>query len=293
VFTTPTFNVQLEVTTRCNDDCLFCPRAQIIKKGIRTLADAPLDLFSLIVPQLAEFKLNKVVVISGLGEPFLYSQLNQVLQMFKKLGKTVYLGLNTNGILLEGPRAECLIGSNVDALRVALNLATQAAFKKFRRSGDFNKVRDNIIKFLKLKGSRKPRVRVRINHFDVNDIFLNASRRFWSKHLNKNDVFELGGFSNWAGKIDRASWVERPLQPRKPCKYLWTHLTVNLEGDVFPCCIGIAETRDCSLFLGNINEGPTLLELYNGARLKELRLLHQRKDYPFPCSLCDSYGPSD
>lgn len=247
----------------------------------------------MIVPQLREFKLNKVVVISGLGEPFLYPQLNQILQMFKKLGKTVYLGLNTNGILLEGERAKSLIGCNVDALRVALNLTTEALFKEFRCSGDFTRVEENIIRFLKLKGSRKPRVRVRINRFDVNDPFMKAARLFWRQWLNENDVFEIGGFSNWAGKIDRRAWVKAPFPPRKPCKYLWTHLTVDLEGNVFPCCIGIAEDRDSKLFLGNINEGKTLLELYNGARLKQLRLQHISKNYPVPCSLCDSYEPSD
>jgi len=294
VLRTPNFNVQLEVTTRCNDDCLYCPRAAIIKSEVRQIADADLSLFSLIVQQLKAFKPRAkpklVISISGLGEPLLYPQLLEVVSILRTLGPEVHIRLNTNGILLYGEHARKLINSEIDSLRCSLNLATEQLFHKYRPQGDFNRVKDNIIQFLQLKGARKPRVQVRINGFDVNKPFMKASQRFWSQWLNPNDVFEVGGFSNWAGKITRESYVARPLPPRTPCKYLWNNLTVNVEGDVFPCCLGIADNRESSLCIGNIYEGPTLLELYTGEGLKQLRLHHQQKHYPFPCSLCDSYG---
>lgn len=284
------FKVVIEVTTRCNADCSFCPRSKIIRSGKRSIADLEDKTLEKVVKDLAEFRDLELVWLSGLGEPLLYPNLFDAVDLIrKKLSPTVELRVITNCLLLKGKLAEKIIDSGIDSLVCSLNLANEKLYEKFRRSPDFNTIKKNIIEFLLMKGNQKPAVLLRINEFDVNKPYLAEARSFWSRYLNRNDSFSLGGFSNWAGKIVRESFVSKPIpSPRRPCSFLWNFLTINLEGYVFPCCVALSENSESFLCLGNVRE-KSACELYNSEKLKTLRSLHRKGEYPFPCDLCDSW----
>ena len=291
------FCVQLEVTTRCNAKCRFCPRAELVAAGKRQLADIDINFFREIVSAVDHLKralnVSLLVSISGLGEPLLYPHILEAIQAVGSLGPKTQLRLNTNCLNLKGALAEKLVNSGVTYLLCSLSLATPELYEQQKQSPDFQRVKGNILSFLQRKGNRPPSVRLRLNQFDVNLPHLKAASRFWRQHLNQNDKLDPGFFSNWAGKISRADYVKKGLGPRKPCKYLWNHLTINLHGDVFVCCIGISETRQSALYLGNIRKGSTLLQLYNSRRLKRLRAAHRARKYPSPCDVCDSWKRHD
>lgn len=284
--------VQLEVTTKCNSNCSYCPRDQVIRSGKRQVKDVGISFFEKIVENLLELRRKEQkqlqVSISGLGEPLLYKNLIEAINIIRRLLGRIHIRVNSNSHYLKGETADKLI-TRIDSLTCSLNMATEELYKEYRHNLDYQTAKQNIIDFLRKKGNRRPSVRLRINAFDVNKPHMGKVRRFWSKHLNPIDMISLGGFSNWAGKIDREKFVKRKLPPRKICHYLWGHVTVNLDGEVFPCCMGASENSESNLYLGNIKNQP-LTELYNGEKHRHLRVLHRKKEYPPPCDVCDSWG---
>lgn len=289
-----TIKVQpLELTTRCNSHCSFCPRDGIIESGKRKLADIDWSVLEEIVSKLAQssYKIN-IISLSGLGEPLLYPRLLDAIKLLRTEFRDTLIKLNTNATLLRGELALKLIKSGLDRLICSMNVASESEFIRYKKL-NYNEVVGNIVDFLRTKGNRKPAVFIRMNSFDTNLPYIEDVGVFWDKYLNRNDRFSMGRFSNWAGKIERSSFVKHTLTaPRHVCKFLDKErtATINLDGYVFPCCVAIAEDpMDSVLCLGNIRE-KSLEELYQSDRMDTLRMLHELGMYPSPCGECDSWG---
>jgi len=284
--------VQLELTTKCNSHCAFCPRDTVVESGKRPVEDIAWETLEIVTERLAESPLTfNWLSISGLGEPLMYRPLLRAIKMLHAELPAVPLKMNTNASLLQGRLAEGLIESGLDKLTCSLNVADSLAFVAWKGLS-YRKVQDNIIEFLRMKGNKKPDTFVRVNAFDANLPHIKQARQFWQRYLNRNDRFSLGRFSNWAGKVDRHRFVAHDLTAtRGVCKFLDTErvVAVDLDGAVFPCCVAVAEDKGSALYLGNLTESP-LDTLYNSPRLAKLIERHRQGDYPSPCAQCDSWG---
>lgn len=274
------FTFQLELTTYCNLRCSFCPRSEIIKRGIRPLKNIDFSFFKFIVNRLKAFHKPMLVSLSGLGEPTLYPKLaDAVLLLRSELGGETILRLNTNATMLND---EMLINSGLDVLIVGLNLATPDLYEKHTGASNYEELVRNIIRFLQVKGNRKPNVSVRMLGFGPNAPFMEESKRFWTGHLNENDEFRKTHYANWAGKIKQEpSWFSKS----HTCSYLSRYITIDLDGNAYPCSYGPSETPESFLYLGNIKD-RTIAELCRDERLMKLKSLHKTRVYPAPCSVC-------
>lgn len=286
------FGVQLEVTTKCNSKCAFCPREGIIKSGKRPIADIKIKTFEKILDRLVESGYQfDWISISGLGEPLMYDFIFTAIREVRKRFPYTFFKMNTNALLVKNNNVKALIDCGLDRLVCSLNAADKQTFEDYKHI-DYDKVEKNIIKFLHDKGSRKPDTYIRVNAFDSNILLMQEARNHWKPYLNCNDRFSPGRFSNWAGKIDRHKFVSHDLTTERTiCKFLDNErvVAINLDGAVFPCCVAIAENGDSQLYLGNILNTP-LRELYESARMEYLQLDHIRGSYPRPCKECDSWG---
>ncbi|MBP7341832.1 MAG: radical SAM protein [Syntrophaceae bacterium] len=106
--------VQLEVTTRCNASCRYCPRTVYRSSWIDR--DLSWETFRLLYPVM---KQTRMVHLQGWGEPLLHPCLFDMIALAKKAGCVV--GTTTNGMLLDRRTAVRLVESGVD--HVAFSLA--------------------------------------------------------------------------------------------------------------------------------------------------------------------------
>lgn len=281
--------IQLEVTTKCNSHCSFCPRDEVIKSGRRKIEDITLEAFSDTVQALKESRYEfDWISISGLGEPLLYPDLIEAIRIIKHNFPDTLLKMNTNALSLIPRR---LIDSGLDRLVCSLNVAYRGDFEEFKRI-NYDKVETNIRYFLASKGNHAPETLIRVNAFDINLPHIKKTREYWKKYLNENDHFAMGRFSNWAGKIDRHKFVAHDVtEARHVCKFLDNEraIAINLDGSVFPCCVAIAETSESPLYLGNIHRN-SLKEIYESPKMRHLIETHQIGEYIGPCKNCDSWG---
>ena len=118
--------MQIEVTTRCNARCHYCPRTAY-RDGWDN-RDLSFENFKALLPVIAY---TKMVHLQGWGEPFLYPHLFEMIALAKKTGCKV--GTTTNGMLLNCRRIDQLVKSGID--HVAFSLTGIGEKNDLARSG--------------------------------------------------------------------------------------------------------------------------------------------------------------
>lgn len=115
------FWLTVDVTRRCNLQCLGCPCHSPLLPAAsprpEDILDLPLDLFARISAELRELRTPEVV-FSGEGEPFLHPGAFELVTLAKRAGCKVKMF--TNGTLLNTKHIQEVLESGLDSLRISL-----------------------------------------------------------------------------------------------------------------------------------------------------------------------------
>jgi len=143
--------VQVEVTTYCNSDCIYCPHTTMGSR-LRKM-HMSLELFRELIPFI---RYTKLIYLQGWGEPLLNPELFKIIRICKDNGKRV--GFTTNGMYLTEEIINKLIEFKVDILGVSLAGATATSHNKFRKGNDFGEVISNLELLYRLKCEKNSQV---------------------------------------------------------------------------------------------------------------------------------------
>ncbi len=269
----------VENTAKCNFKCPMCPR----EFGYYPPEDFDFNLFKRVIDEVRGG--TELVFPWGGGEPLMNPELHKMVRYCKDAG--IYTVVSTNASLLDEAQSRALIESGLDNLILAFDGTTPEVYEKYRKGGDFHKVRANILRFLEIKKEMKSdlftvmqMVRLPDNQHQVRDF-----HRMWS----------VEGIDEIRIKEDEIVIPEVALQERiqherrrHPCYQLWQGpATINYKGDFFPCC----HTWRSEPF-GNVNE-QSVRELWNSEKMVRMRAAHLRgdlSDYP-DCMDCHAPNP--
>ena len=117
--------IQVEVTSRCNAACIYCPRT-VYRDSWRNRS-LPLALYERLVPAFGK---TGLVYLQGWGEPLLHPDLPAMVEMAKAAGSRV--GTTTNGMLLDASLAKSLVKSGLDVITFSLASTTAASNDRIR-----------------------------------------------------------------------------------------------------------------------------------------------------------------
>ena len=244
--------IQVELTTRCNHNCSYCPRYIIPKT--RPLGDITPMLCDLLISRVSEVAEDSkiMVCVSGFGEPTLYPNLVGFLRKIKSTSNAI-TRLNTNASFLHKVGSDIISSNCLDRLTVGLNLPTEELYEKHTGSTDFTTACRNIVEFLKEKGTQSPPTEIYIIKTPETSPYLEESMEHWKKHLNQNDKVSTSGLLNWGGLVGE------PQTPRTtPCRFqqdlAGKRLTIDKDGYAGVCCFSIAVNPAHPLIVGNIKE---------------------------------------
>ncbi|MFI5273577.1 MAG: SPASM domain-containing protein [Ktedonobacterales bacterium] len=114
----------LESTNRCNELCDQCPRTHLGREADRdlTLAD--------VMRITGQLPLLERVVLHGLGEPMLNSQLPAIVAHLRQ--RAAYVLFNSNATALSERMGRGLIDARLNELRVSLDGATPGTYARVR-----------------------------------------------------------------------------------------------------------------------------------------------------------------
>jgi radical SAM protein with 4Fe4S-binding SPASM domain len=251
----------VETTAKCNLYCPMCPR-ETHKQPKEDMND---QIFERLVGGAA--LTGEHMMLIGLGEPFMDRKIFDRIEFCEKHGVATLL--STNGTFLDEAMAGRLLDSRLRHITLSFDGASKETFEHYRKGARFEKVRDNFVRFCRMKHARGAKLQIVVqmvrmpgNAHEVDDF-----RRFWSG---------IEGVDQVRVKEDETNLVQPEKQSRataikRRCHYLWRGaMYVKHDGRVFPCC------QSYSLDgapVGDLRE-QLLEEIFNSGEMQRLRRAH-------------------
>ncbi|MBZ5498337.1 MAG: radical SAM protein [Acidobacteriia bacterium] len=251
----------IESTAKCNLFCPMCPREYLYFPP----KDMDLALFRKIIDEAKEFL--EFAVPYGVGEPLLNPEIYEMISYCRKLG--VPTGISTNATVLNEKAAHRLIEAGLDYIIFAFDGARPETFAKYRKGADFDKVRGNILTFLRVKKEMRSRifciiqvVRLKDNSQEIPDLV-----RMWRVEGINEVRIKKDEVHNEGSAIPGDDGSRPPL--RHPCYLLWRGpMYIHYDGTVFPCCYIYPDQP-----VGNVKR-ETLSRIWNSEKMVQLRQAH-------------------
>ncbi|HYP12850.1 MAG TPA: radical SAM/SPASM domain-containing protein [Bryobacteraceae bacterium] len=251
----------VETTAKCNLYCPMCPR-ETHKQPKEDMSD---QIFSRLVSESGRSAEHMMLI--GLGVPFLDNKIFDRIEQCEH--HQIYTLLSTNGTLLDENAAARLLSTPLEHITLSFDGSTKESFEYYRKGARFEKVRDNFVRFAKMKHERGAKVQVVVqmvrmerNWNEVGDFM-----RFWSSVPGVDQVRIKADETNMlrpeAGHA-ASDW-------KYPCHYLWRGpMYVKHNGDVYPCCQSYMLDGHP---VGNIGSEP-LHQIWNSPDMVRMRELH-------------------
>src|SRR5262245_12168699 len=251
----------VETTAKCNLYCPMCPR-ETHKQPKEDMPDAIFERLAQESGSTAEH-----MMLIGLGEPFMDPKIFDRIEYCSRHNTATLL--STNGTFLDERMSERLLATRLQHITLSFDGATKESFEFYRKGAKFEKVRDNFVRFARMKkecGSRMQvvvqMVRMERNAAEVDDFI-----RFWSAVPGVDHVRIKEDETN----LMRPEAGHEPQEWKHPCHYLWRGpIYVKHNGDVYPCCQSYMLDGKP---VGKIGSAP-LMEIWNGEEMQRMRRLH-------------------
>jgi radical SAM protein with 4Fe4S-binding SPASM domain len=177
--------------------------------------------------------------------------------------------LSTNGTFLDEKVSARVLDSPLEQITLSFDGAKKETFEFYRKGAKFEKVRDNFVRFAKMKHERRSRLQVVVqmvkmegNAGEVDDFiaFWNAVPGIDQIRIKEDETNLMRPDAGHAGE----EW-------KHPCHYLWRGpMYVKQNGDVYPCCQSYMLD---GAPLGNL-EQDSLVQIWNSDVMQEMRRLH-------------------
>ncbi len=250
----------VETTAKCNLYCPMCVRETYKQPK----ADMTGEIFERLVSQASRTAENMMLI--GLGEPFMDPRIFERIEYCRR--HNISTLLSTNGTFLDEPASERLLATGLEHITLSFDGASKESFEYYRKGARFEKVRDNFVRFARLKKQRGARTEVVVQmvRMERNRGEVEEFRRFWQS---------VEGVDQVRVKEDETNLMRPAGHPaadwKWPCHYLWRGpVYVKQDGNVYPCC------QSYMLGGGPVGHlaGSRLEEIWNSGEMRRMRRLH-------------------
>ncbi len=251
----------VETTAKCNLYCPMCPR-ETFKQPKEDMAQ---EIFERLVAESAPAAEHMMLI--GLGEPFLDPRIFERIEYCAR--HNISTLLSTNGTFLDEATADRLLHSPLEHITLSFDGATKETFEYYRKGARFEKVRDNFVRFARMKHERRARVHVVVQmvRMERNAGEVEEFIRFWSRVPGVDQIRIKEDETN----LLRPEAGHDPSDWKHPCHYLWRGpLYVKHNGDVYPCCQSYMLAGNP---VGRVGQRP-LAEIWNAPEMERMRRLH-------------------
>lgn len=251
----------VETTAKCNLYCPMCPR----ETHKQPKEDMPDEIFERLVRESG--RTGEHMMLIGLGEPFMDRKIFERIEYCERHGIATLL--STNGTFLDEKTSERLLATRLEHITLSFDGFSKETFEYYRKGAKFEKVRDNFVRFARMKHERGAKVHIVVQMvvMDGNAHEIEDFEKFWRGVPGVDQVRLKADETN----LLQADHAHAPEDWKHPCHYLWRGpMYVKHSGDVYPCCQSYMLD---GAPVGNLRD-QSLPEIFNGAPMQELRRLH-------------------
>lgn len=267
--------LRFEVTTKCNYNCIICPREKLTRKK-ETMS---LKTFKFLLDKItAESRQFDTITFPGMGEPLLDKSIDEKIVYAKKRGFTILI--LTNGSLLSVERFQELENIGVDSIRVSMYGDTPESYSSVHgvnNSNFFEKVKKNLTRIAELKKKTKLLLTYNIVN-NVNDSALESWIEYWK---DKVDLLEVWRPHNW---INAKNYRKVQPEKMKTCGRPWkTPIQIQVDGTVNMCCFDF----NGELLLGDLKL-QSLKDIFESEMFKKILKHHTSGDFVSSGLICEN-----
>ena len=250
----------VETTAKCNLYCPMCPR-ETHKQPKEDMSD---EVFERLVE--GSSKTAEHMMLIGLGEPFMDRKIFDRIAYCERHGISTLL--STNGVLLDEKTSAKLLQSTLAHVTLSFDGASKESYEHYRKGANFEKVRDNFVRFARMKHAAGSSMQVvaQMVRMPGNAHEVEAFREFWEA---------VPGIDQVRVKEDETNLVQPESRHTgkklRRCHYLWRGaMYVKHDGRVYPCCQSYSLDGPP---VGDLRD-QSLPEIFNSPELQRLRRLH-------------------
>src|SRR2546423_15569589 len=142
----------VETTAKCNLYCPMCPR-EMYKQPKADMSDA---VFERLVRESGSTAEHMMLI--GLGEPFMDPKIYDRIEFCER--HKISTLLSTNGTFLDEKMSERLLATPLEHITLSFDGATKESFEFYRKGARFEKVRENFVRFARMKHERGSKMQV-------------------------------------------------------------------------------------------------------------------------------------
>src|SRR6266480_295998 len=136
----------VETTAKCNLYCPMCPR----ETHPQPKADMSEEIFGRLVNEAGSTAEHMMLI--GLGEPFMDPKIFERIEYCHR--HSISTLLSTNGTFLDERYTEKVLDSPLEQITLSFDGFKKETFEFYRKGAKFEKVRDDFVRFAKLKKER-------------------------------------------------------------------------------------------------------------------------------------------
>ena len=251
----------VETTAKCNLYCPMCPR----ETHKQPKEDMTEEIFTRLVRESG--KSAEHMMLIGLGEPFMDRKIFDRIEYCER--HKISTLLSTNGTFFDEKTCARLLETPLEHITLSFDGATKESYEYYRKGANFEKVRDNFVRFARMKHERgaKVQVVVQIVRMERNAGEVEDFVHYWSG---------VQGVDQVRVKEDETDLLQpecghAPQDWKHPCHYLWRGpVYVKHNGDIYPCCQSYMLDGQP---IGNVDDGP-LSQIWNALEMQRMRTLH-------------------
>lgn len=251
----------MDITAHCNLRCPFCPTGNgaiaMAERGL--MSDAAFDIIWSKIRATAE-----VIDLFNWGEPLMHKGLWRFVRTIAANGTRAQISTNLSVRLFDRSELEEIVASGLHCLHASIDGVSQAAYGAYRVNGDVAKALVNLRNLKKVRdrmGSATPHLiwAFYVNRHNEHEVDLARELAagwgipIWFKELScppdfqttllhdRPEIFlpDPGVAESWMPRVNRGLG-QFVLDPRLPqtcnvCRMPFEVLTINFNGDVYPC----------------------------------------------------------
>jgi radical SAM protein with 4Fe4S-binding SPASM domain len=251
----------VETTAKCNLYCPMCPR-ETHKQPKADMAD---EIFERLVRESSRSAEHMMLI--GLGEPFMDRKIFERIEHCERHGVSTLL--STNGTFLDEATCARILETPLEHITLSFDGSTKESFEYYRKGARFEKVRDNFVRFARMKHERNARVQVVVQmvRMERNAGEVDDFTRFWSSVPGVDQVRIKEDETN----LMRPDAGHASEEWKHPCHYLWRGpMYVKQDGRVYPCCQSYMLDGEP---VGHL-ETQSLEEIWNSEAIRSMRRMH-------------------
>ncbi len=299
-------NVMLELTNHCNLACTTCPREYEYGKDMdkgNMLVERAKIIIDDIWPYLDS------IGLTGMGETFLYQNIEEIVDYIKKKNKGIIISVSTNAVIPNFIQKVSKVINKIDTIQISID-GLGETYESIRLKSNFEILDENIRQLVALcaKSSTTTMLNMVVtkeNYFQMSDLVKYANE-VGIKYLDFSQLnlaavtnidvsyykfYQSNEFLDAIEKLEVAikeydkvtiTYNFKTETGFQKCPFPWSHFYICWDGYIAPCC---AKPFPKLLNFGNVSDDK-LINLLNNEEYRGFRTLWFNNKTPEFCNKC-------